>query len=139
MGQPTEERSREEQLNQALHTMLDENDALRAELATVKGRLDALTSAFDDNGALGVLQRIAHDASMPADLRVKAATAAVGYEKAKPPSTSNVKVFSLFHTLEAARLKGIEEREAKAKTIEHSAPPLASDHGGDPLGPDPAA
>ena len=45
----------------ALHKVLDENEALHAKLADVQGRLDALMTAFDERGSLGILQLIAHD------------------------------------------------------------------------------
>ena len=44
----------------AIDTMMDENDALKAELAEVKGRLDALMTAFDERGSLGILQLMQH-------------------------------------------------------------------------------
>jgi regulator of replication initiation timing len=43
----------------ALDQMMDENEALRAELTQVKGRLDTLMTAFDERGSLGILQVMA--------------------------------------------------------------------------------
>jgi hypothetical protein len=127
------------ELDSALADMLARNDRLEAELKRVQARLDGLVEAFEKGGSLGILQRIAADKTLPAELRVRAAGLAVPYEVAKPPSTSTVKVVSLFDILERNRLKDLEAREKAQKTIEGS---LASDHGGGPLaGPeaDPAA
>ena len=57
----------------ALHRMIDEYEALETKFNAVKGRLDALMSAFDDNGTLGILQMMAHDTSLGANLRIRAA------------------------------------------------------------------
>jgi hypothetical protein len=103
----------ERELDSALHETLDEIDALKAENGRLKGRLDALMTAFDANGALGVLQKIMHDEDLKPELRVKAAGLAVGFERPKPASTVN-NVVKLYDILEAARLK-----EQAAKTIEH--------------------
>jgi hypothetical protein len=125
----------ERELNTALHETLDEIEALKAENGRLQGRLDALMTAFDANGALGVLQRIMHDSDLRPELRVKAAGLAVGYERAKPASEANVR-FSLFNYLEGHRLAELDQ---KAKTIE--ARPLQRDQGimGHDGGPEPAA
>jgi hypothetical protein len=120
----------ERELNTALHEVLDENEALKADLIMVRGRLDALTSAFDGNGVLGVLQRIAHDSDLPPELRVKAAQAAAPYEKPKLSMTATANVVSLYDILEKARQREqervIEHRPAAEGTI------LGSDHGPEP-------
>jgi hypothetical protein len=109
----------ERELDSALHETLDEIDALKAENARLKGRLDALTSAFDADGAVGVLRSIAHDKSLPHELRYKAATSLAPYETAKKPATTH-NVYSLFDDLEGRRLRALEQREAAAKVIEHA-------------------
>jgi hypothetical protein len=106
----------EQELDSALGEMLARNEALEAELATVKGQLDAMTSA---DGAVGVMRSIAHDASLPPELRYRAAAALAPYETAKKPATVHAKVYSLYDDLEGRRLKALAEREAARKTIEH--------------------
>jgi hypothetical protein len=111
-----------EQLEAALTQNLDENDRLRAELfrlrdelAAAQARLNALVSAFDANGTLGVLQHIAHDANMPPELRVRAAGLAVPFEKPKLSMTASVAPVRLYDVLEAAR--------RRQKVIEHAPDP----------------
>jgi hypothetical protein len=113
-----------EELEAALTQNLDENDRLRAELsrlreelAAAQGRLDAMVSAFDANGTLGVLQHIAHDASMPPELRVRAAGLAVPFEKPKLSMTANVAPVRLYDRLEEAW------RRDREKVIEHQPEP----------------
>jgi hypothetical protein len=108
---------REQALNTALHEVLDENEALRAENVRLQGRLDAMASAFDANGTLGVLQKMAHDGDLKPELRVKAAGLAVAYERPRPAGQTNVS-FKLFDYLENDRLKKMAAADA-AKTIEH--------------------
>jgi hypothetical protein len=76
----------EKELDAALLTMLHENSELKGENAKLQARLDAMMTAFDSNGALGVLQKIMHDEDIKTELRIKAAGLAVGYETAKPAS-----------------------------------------------------
>ena len=112
----------ERELDSALHDTLDEIDALKAENVRLKGRLDAMTSAFGDAGVLGVLQRIAHDADLAPELRVKVAAAAAPYERPKLQVQAKTTVVNLYDVLERARQR---DRE---KVIEHQ-----------PEAPDPAA
>ena len=107
-----------ERLNAGLHKVLDENDALRAKLARVKGRLDALMSAFDQNGTLGVLQHLAHDATLPAEIRIRAAGLAVPYEKPKLSVAVTASV-PLYDLLEERRRRNGKEA---SKVIEHDPP-----------------
>src|SRR5262252_5364696 len=76
----------------ALHKVLDKNDALQAELADVKGRLDALMTAFDERGSLGILQLIAHDKRLPPETRIRAAGLAVPFERPKLALTATATV-----------------------------------------------
>lgn len=98
-------------LANALNVMLDENEALRAELARVSGRLAALMTAFDDNGTLGILQMMAHDSNLAPEVRIRAAGLAVPFERPKLSVTATTTV-PLYDLLEAKRRKG--------KTIEHA-------------------
>jgi hypothetical protein len=127
----------ERELNTALHEVLDENEALKVDLAMVRGRLDALTSAFDADGTLGVLRRIAHDGNLPPELRVKAAAAAVPYEKPKLSVTAKASVVSLYDILEKKRLERMIEHEPE-KLLDLDAEPAPTVLGHDG-GPEPAA
>jgi hypothetical protein len=108
----------ERELDAALLTMLHENSELKGENAKLQARLDALMTAFDGNGALGVLQRIMHDEDIKTELRINAAGLAVNFERPRPASQTNVS-FKLFDYLESDRLKKMAAADA-AKTIEHS-------------------
>jgi hypothetical protein len=122
-----------------LHAQLDQ---LRAENRHL---LDWIMGDTPD--ALVALQRLYLDPQTNEANKIKAASAALAYERAKPASTTNVS-FSLFDYLERARLK--QQTEA-AKVIEHqpkqpldlTAEPaptiLGHDGGGEALGPEPAA
>jgi hypothetical protein len=115
-AEPMSLEERCEKLNNGLNQMLDENDELRAELARVQGRLDALMSAFDERGSLGILQAMAADKNLSAEIRIKAASAAVPYERPKlsVTATTTVPLFDL-----------LEERRRKGKVIEHAPDPAA--------------
>ena len=110
----------ERELDAALLTMLHENSELKGENAKLQARLDALMTAFDGNGALGVLQRIMHDEDIKTELRIKAAGLAVNFERPRPASQANVS-FKLFDYLENDRLKKMAAADA-AKVIEHVEP-----------------
>jgi hypothetical protein len=98
----------------ALDKMLDENDALKAELAEAKGRLDALMTAFDEHGSLGILQLIAHDKRLPPETRVRAAGLAAPFERPKLQVTATATV-SLYDLL--------QERRRQRKVIDHDPKP----------------
>jgi hypothetical protein len=117
------------ELDFALSVVMAERDQARTELAEAKGRLDALTSAFSADGAIGVLRSICHDASLPHELRYKAAAALAPYETAKKPATVN-NIHTLFDTLERAHQRDRELRQANAKVIEAKVVEPASE--GDP-------
>jgi hypothetical protein len=105
-----------DKLDAALHQTLNEKEALQAELARVRGRLDALMTAFDANGTLGVLQHLAHDKTLPPEIRIRAAGLAVPYEKPKLSMAVTASV-PLYDLLEARRRKG--------KVIDHDHGPSA--------------
>jgi hypothetical protein len=135
-----------EQMDAALHLTLDRAEAAEAELARVQAKLDGLLEAFEKNGSLGILQVIAADKNLPPEIRVRAATAAVPYERGRPATVNVVGVVDFRERVRNARLRADAEMRAKwaaedaARTIEHQPSVLASDHGGDPMGPeDPAA
>jgi hypothetical protein len=106
-----------DKLNAALHQVLNEKEALQVELSRVRGRLDALMTAFDENGTLGVLQHLAHDKTLPPEVRIRAAGLAVPYEKPKLSMAVTTSV-PLFELLEARRRKG--------EVIEHDPDPPAA-------------
>jgi hypothetical protein len=114
----------EQELDRALHTMLDRNDQLEAELKQVKDRLDGLLAALEKGGSLGLLQAIGADKSLPIEIRVRALGLAVPFERPKLSMSASVQRVSLYNVLEGPR---------PARTIE-AKPALASD-----LEPDPAA
>jgi hypothetical protein len=123
------------QLEGLVRLQMSEIDRLRALVAQRDGEIDGLIRWVEGGeDALSILQALYVDPRQHPSNRIRACQAAINFERAKPATTANV-TFSLFRCLEDHRLKEIAAREAKAKTIEHSAPPLASDHGGDPLGP----
>ena len=96
----------------ALHRMLDENAALQAEVTKLNGQLSTLVDWINgDADALTTLQGLYLNPSEPAGNRIKAAAAAIGYERPKP-ATSLV-VVDFRERVRQARLK------AMAKTIEH--------------------
>jgi hypothetical protein len=123
-------------LNVALNEAIDRNEQLETENARLQGRLDALTSAFSADGAIGVLRSICHDATLPHELRLKAAAALAPYETPKLSLQAKTNVRSLFDTLETLRLRDLEQKAAAAKVIEHApAEPATTVLGSD----DPAA
>jgi hypothetical protein len=84
MSAPADPQKLIAEMDGALHTMLDENEALRAERdqlrAEVKRLVDWITG---DRDALVCLQSIYNDPSAPENNRIKAASAAIGYERPK--------------------------------------------------------
>jgi hypothetical protein len=68
----------------ALHTMLDENEALRAQLAEARSEIERLVEWINgDRDALVCLQSIYNNPSADKGTRIKAAAAAIGYERPK--------------------------------------------------------
>jgi hypothetical protein len=92
-----------EQMDAALHTVLDENDALKVENVRLQAKLDGLMEAFDKNGSLGILQLIAADKNLPVEIRIRAAAAAVPFERPKLAVTAKASVVSLYDVLERHR------------------------------------
>ena len=67
-----------------LHTMLDENEALRAKRDQLRAEVKQLVDGvMGDRDALVCLQSIYNDPSAPENSRIKAASAAIGYERPK--------------------------------------------------------
>jgi hypothetical protein len=98
----------------ALHKVLDDNDALRAQLADTKKRLDAIMTAFNERGSLGILQELANDKRLPPETRIRAAGLAVPFERPKlqVTATATVPLYDL-----------LQERRRQGKVIEHAPRP----------------
>ena len=97
----------------ALHQMLDENEALRAEITKLNGQLSTLVDwIMGDADALTTLQAVYLNSDEPAGNRIKAAAAAIAYERPKLAATGLV-VMNFRERVRQARLK------APLKTIEH--------------------
>jgi hypothetical protein len=111
--------------NQLIKQLIAEQDHLRGEVASRDARLSGFVAAFEEGGTLGILQMMAHDASLDPQVRIRAASAAVPFERPKLSVTATTTV-PLFDLLEARRRKG--------KVIEH-APAPASVNGIDPGSP----
>jgi hypothetical protein len=104
------------ELDSALHTMLDENDALRAELAQLRAENQRLVDWINgDADALTTLQRTYLDPKTSTTDRIKAAGAAIAYERPKLSVSVHVGPALLGERLDAARaMKTIDP-----KVIEH--------------------
>jgi hypothetical protein len=100
----------------ATRDLLAENDDLRGQIKTLQDELRTLRpqlaefeklleSLSDERGCLLVLQRIAHDERLPHITRMKAAAAALPYERPKLAITAQTDTFSLYDFLEAKRQK----------------------------------
>lgn len=100
-----------EDYEKALDIMMDENEALRTELTQVKSRLDALMTAFDERGSLGILQVMAADKSLSPEARIRAASAAVPFERPKLSVTATTSV-PLYDLLQERRRKAIDHDPA---------------------------
>ena len=97
----------------ALHQMLDENEALRAEITKLNGQLSTLVDwIMGDADALTTLQAVYLNSDEPAGNRIKAAAAAIAYERPKLAATGLV-VMDFRERVRQARLM------APLKTIEH--------------------
>jgi len=103
-----------EDYEKALHQMLDENEALRAEIVKLRGDIDRLLAWINgDADALVTLQGVYLNPDESAANRIKAAAAAIGYERPKLAAT-NLVVVDFRERVRQARLKA-----PLAKTIEH--------------------
>jgi hypothetical protein len=110
----------EKELDAALVTMLRENDELKTENARLQAQVGGLMEGFEKGGSLGILQAIGADKSWPIEVRVRALTAAVPFERPRLTVNATANVPKLFDILEAARLrerKVIEAPPAEPTTI----------------------
>jgi hypothetical protein len=98
------------QQNKAIEQLMAERDGQRREIDALVGWIQ------EDRDALMCLQQIYNNPTVDEVARIRAAQAAIAFERQKPPSQTNVS-FSLFNYLEKARLKELEQKEA-AKVIE---------------------
>jgi hypothetical protein len=111
------------QLEGVVREQMAEIDQLRATIGRKDAELDALVGWIaSDEGALSALKAVYADPRQHTTNKVKAASAAIGYEMAKPRSAAIVANFNLYEALE----------RKPVTTIEHEAP-LASDRGGEAL------
>ena len=100
----------------ALHQMLDENEALRAEVTKLKEQISTLVNWINgDVDALTTLQGLYLSPDEPAANRIKAAAAAIGYERPRLTASANLITIDFRERVRQARLK------ADAKLIEHIA------------------
>ena len=84
MNAPTDAQATIAEYDSALHTMLDENEALRAERDQLRMEIDRLVSWINgDHDALHCLQSIYNDAGVAEGSRIKAAAAAIAFERPK--------------------------------------------------------
>jgi hypothetical protein len=84
MNAPADPQKLIAEMDDALHTMLDENEALRAERDQLRAEIKQLVDwVMGDRDALVCLQSIYNDPSAPENSRIKAASAAIGYERPK--------------------------------------------------------
>jgi hypothetical protein len=101
----------------ALSKMMDENESLQAQVANLNGQVSTLIDwVMGDVDALTALQEIYVNCDDPAT-RIKAAAAAIGYERPKLAASANLVVVDFRERVRQARLK------ATAKLIEHVEPP----------------
>ena len=92
------------ELDSALHTMLDENDALRAELAQLRTENQRLIDwIMGEADALTTLQRTYLDPKTLTSDRIKAAGAAIAYERPKLSVQLHVGPALLGDRLDAAK------------------------------------
>jgi hypothetical protein len=84
MNAPADPQKLITEMDGALHTMLDENEVLRAQVAELQAEVRQLVDwVMGDRDALVCLQSIYNDPSAPENSRIKAASAAIGYERPK--------------------------------------------------------
>jgi hypothetical protein len=102
----------EAELDAALHETLDENDALKAEVAQLKAQLDGLMEGFEKGGSLGILQAIGADKSWPVEVRVRALTAAVPFERPRLTVNATASPHKLYDILAAGKLRDCKVIEA---------------------------
>jgi len=84
MSAPADPQKLIAEMDGALHTMLDENEALRTQVAKLQAEVKQLVDwVMGDRDALVCLQSIYNDAGADKGTRIKAASAAIGYERPK--------------------------------------------------------
>ena len=84
--------------------------ALKREIEALKAEIGRLNER--DVDALEVLQKVYSDPNAPLSAVVKAAGAAVGYERSKPPSVAISAGVSLYDVLERKRLERLQAKPA---------------------------
>ena len=84
MNAPTDPQKLIAEMDGALHTMLDENEALRAERDQLRSEVKQLIDwVMGDRDALHCLQSIYNDVGAAEGSRIKAAAAAIAFERPK--------------------------------------------------------
>ena len=84
-----------------------------AKIRHLEAEIDRLNRVIEGScDALKHLQSIYTDPRNPPSVTMKAASAAVGFERAKPPSVSTNVTASLFDLLERKRLERLQARPA---------------------------
>ena len=105
------------ELNDALRDTLDQIDTLKAENARLQTKLDGLMEGFEKGGSLGILQAIGSDKTLPIDVRVRALTAAVPFERPKLSMTATTNPFA------ASTLSHSASRPQELLTLGAEGPP----------------
>jgi hypothetical protein len=134
----------EAELDAALHETLDENDALRAEIAALQAENRRLQDWImgDEPDALTTLQRVYSDPQTDVPNVIKSASAALGYERSKPAAV--VIQYDFKQRVYEARMKQMALDKARwaaedaAKVIEHQPLDLDAPTGPTDPGPRPA-
>jgi hypothetical protein len=94
-----------------------------AKIRELEAEIDRLHRVIEGScDGLMHLQRLYSDPRLPASITMKAASAAVGYERAKPPSVTVNAGFSLYDLLEKKRL---ERQQARMAVIDAKPDPAA--------------
>jgi hypothetical protein len=120
-AQPTDPQKLIAEMDGALHTMLNENEDLRAQVAKLQAEVRQLVDWITgDQDALTCLQAIYNDVDADKSTRIKAAAAAIAFERAK--LTVNVKVAG--PALLGERLDGAQAMKTinQPPLIEHQSP-----------------
>jgi hypothetical protein len=108
------------ELDSALHLMLDENEALRIELTQLRAENKRLVDWINgDSDALTTLQRTYLDPETSTSDRIKAAGAAIAYERPKLSVQVHVGPGLLGERLDAARTMKTVGGSSKPPVIEH--------------------
>jgi hypothetical protein len=109
---PTQQIAR---LEYVVREQMAEIDRLRAEVSNLVGWI------MDDRDALATLQAIYTDREASEANRIKAAAAAIGFERPKVAGTTNVLMIDFRERVRQARLKApyVETKVIEPLTIEH--------------------